>query len=350
LVDGEVLTLPEGQAWEALWVDARDERAVALLGAGMYHGLVIGDAEQRAVVSRAHEDLMRACVSLERVALGVLDELDAVGVGSRLLKGPAVAHLDFPGPEWRGFGDVDLLVRADDYDTAVDTLLRNGRHRRSDEVRPGFDRRFGKGVCLIRPDGIQIDLHRTLAAGPFGLTVEPDLLFQGSDTFALADRPVTALDREGRFLHACFHAALGDHPPRLTSLRDVARLAGSSRTDVTHARALARRWRAEVVLASAVATAWTTFRLPHTAEVEWAFTYVPSRYERTALAAYVGPGRTYARQMAAALPAIHGLRSKLTYASSLLFADGAYVAGRDGGYLRRLRRAASAGLAPGVPR
>ena len=44
------------------------------------------------------------------------------------------------------------------------------------------------------------------------------------------------------------------------------------------------------------------------------------------------------------IPAIRGLRPKLSYASALLFADGAYVAGRDGGYARRLRRAAVSGF------
>jgi hypothetical protein len=205
-------------------------------------------------------------------------------------------------------------------------------------------------VCLVRADGIQVDLHRTLAAGPFGLTVEPETLFAGAEPVRLGTHELLALDPECRFLHACFHAVLGDFPPRLTSLRDVAVLARTGRVDLRRARELARRWRAGIVVASAVATTWTTFRLRRTADVEWAFTYAPSRYERHALAAYLGAGRSYARQMVAALPAIRGLGPKVSYAAALLFAEGHYVAGRDGGYVRRLQRAALSGGRAGVPR
>jgi len=130
---------------------------------------------------------------------------------------------------------------------------------------------------------------------------------------------------------------------------DVAQLARSGRVDLERVRELACRWRAGVVVASAVATAWSVFGLTRSPAVEWAFTYVPSRYERSALAAYLGPGRSYARQMVAAIPAIRGVRPKLSYASALLFADASYVAGRDGGYVRRLRRAAHRGVHTRTP-
>src|SRR5207244_11507780 len=89
------------------------------------------------------------------------------------------------------------------------------------------------------------------------MTIEPDVLFAGAEPVPIGDGTVVALDREGRFLHACFHAALGDFPPRITALRDVARLVRSGRVDLVRARDLARRWRAGVVVASAVTTAGT---------------------------------------------------------------------------------------------
>lgn len=342
--DRPEIALPGGDQWEELWADARDQRAVAAFAQALHEGRVRATDAQAATIVDAHEAAMRACLRLERVALDVTTDLAAAGIETRVLKGPATARLDYDEPAWRSFGDVDLLVRSDDYDATVDRLCARGARRRSAEPRPGFDRRFGKGVCLIRPDGVQVDLHRTLAAGPFGLTIEPDVLFDGTEPLTMGGRTVLALDAERRFLHACFHAVLGDFPPRVTALRDVALLVRRGRVDLDRTRDLARRWRAGVVVASAVATAWSVLSLPRSATVEWAFTYVPSRYERTALAAYLGSGRSYARQMAAAIPAIRGLRPKLSYASALLFADGAYVAGRDGGYVRRLRRAAASGF------
>jgi len=349
-VERPAVELPVGDAWDELWADARDERAVAAVAQAVHEDRVHGTVLQRDTIVQAHEDAMRACVRLERVALDVIGDLDAAGIETRMLKGAATARLDYPNPSWRSFGDVDLLVQSCDYDAAVERLRAGGARRRSGEPRPGFDRRFGKGVCLIRPDGVQVDLHRTLASGPFGLTVECEALFDDPDLVAIGSRRVRVLDRDLRFVHACFHAVLGDFPPRLTSLRDVAQMSMSGSVDMDRARTLARRWRAGVVLASAVATAWTTFRLPRAPAIEWAFSYVPSRYERTALAAYLGPGRSYARQMVAALPAIRGIGPKVTYASALLFAEKSYVAGRDGGYIRRLRRANASSLGTRTPR
>jgi hypothetical protein len=342
--DRPAVELPVGDAWDELWADARDERAVAAVAQAVHEGRLHATAAQRGTIVRAHEDAMRACVRLERAALDVMRDLDAAEIETRMLKGAATARLDYSDPSWRSFGDVDLLVRSRDYDAAVERLCDGGARRRSGEPRPGFDRRFGKGVCLIRSDGVQIDLHRTLASGPFGLTVEPDSLFDDPDVVVIGTRAVPTLDCDLRFLHACFHSVLGDFPPRLTALRDVAQMLTTGSVDLERARTLARRWRAGIVLASAVATAWTTFRLRRTPAVEWAFSYVPSRYERNALAAYLGAERSYARLMVAAIPAIRGVVPKLTYARALLFADGRYVAGRDGGYVRRLRRAARSGL------
>lgn len=339
----DAVTLPDGGAWDALWDETVDERAVAIVAQAVSTGRAGASRDQRALIVDAHADSMRACVRLERALLETVTDLEGAGFEVRALKGAATAHLDYEDPSWRSFGDVDILVRSADYDAAVARLCAQGGRRRSQEPRPGFDRRFGKGTCVIRPDGVQVDVHRTLAAGPFGLTVEPDALFDAVEPFEIGGRTVAAMDRDRRFLHACFHAVLGDFPPRVTALRDVARMTVAGAVDMDRVRDLARRWRAGVVVASAIATAWTTFTLARTSTVTWAFEYVPTRFERNALAAYLGPGRSYARQMAAAIPAIRGLGAKATYVSSLLFADGSYVAGRDGGYVRRLRRAALGG-------
>ena len=50
---------------------------------------------------------------LERTLLEVSGELTP-GIPHRVLKGAAVAMLDYPDPTLRAFGDIDLLVRADD--------------------------------------------------------------------------------------------------------------------------------------------------------------------------------------------------------------------------------------------
>ena len=331
--------LPTGTAWVELLAAAVDERAIPFLATAVFEGLLEASSEQAEALTGAHEDLMRACLMLERSTLEVASVFESTEVPFRVLKGPAVAHLDYPDPSWRAFGDVDVLVPSRSYDAAVRALENLGAHRRSREVRPGFDRRFGKGACLVLPDGVQVDLHRTLATGPFGLAIDLDRLFDEQGSVRLGNREIPTLSREHRFIHACYHASLGDAVPRIVALRDVAQLLLTTDLDFARARATADAWRGGIVLARAISVAWERFALVPTPASEWASGYVGDRFERRALAAYVGPNRSYARQMAAAVPAVPGLSAKFAFVRSLLFVDRAYAKRHDGGYVRRVRRA-----------
>ena len=106
-------------------------------------------------------------------------------------------------------------MRSEQFDDAVAALARAGHHRRFPQPRPGFDRRFSKGTSFVTDEGTEIDLHRTFAMGPFGLTMKLDDLWARASTFRVGGVDLHALGREERFLHTCFHASLGDNPPRL---------------------------------------------------------------------------------------------------------------------------------------
>ncbi|MEP6626122.1 MAG: nucleotidyltransferase family protein [Acidimicrobiia bacterium] len=330
---------PTGPAWDAFLGRARDERAVSILACAVAGGLVDATEHQRAELAVGHEAAMRSCLYLEQATVNVAWVLDAAGIDVRLLKGPAVARLDYPDPSWRTFGDIDLLVRSADYDAAVAALVAGGGRRRSAEIRPGFDRRFGKGVCIVLPSGVQVDLHRTLASGPFGLTIPLDDLFAGDDTVRFGGAVIPVLCREHRLAHACVHAALGDASPRLVALRDIAQLLLTTDVDVAGTRAESVRWRASAVVAYAIDTAWRTLELEPTATSIWAREYSADRYERRSLAAYTGPDRSYARLMIAGLPAIKGVPAKVAYVRALLLPDAEYAARHDGGRVRRMGRA-----------
>ncbi len=330
--------LPEGDDWDGFLANLIDERAVPIVANALEQELLTGTRAQRDALDGAHEAAMRACVGLEQATLDVVETLGSAGVDLRLLKGPAVAHLDYPDPSWRAFGDVDVLVRSDHYDVAVTTLTNAGGYRRSAEVRPGFDRRFGKGVCMVLPDGVQVDVHRTLASGPFGLTIDLDELFDGEDTVSFGGESIPVLSREHRLAHACFHAALGDPTPRVVALRDIAQLVLTTDVDIDATRAACTRWRAGLVMAHAVGAAWKTLDLASTPLSEWATAYSGDRFERRSLAAYLGPDRSYARQMIAAVPAVPGWTAKAAYVRALLFVDVGYGQRHGGGVGRRLRR------------
>ena len=53
---------------------------------------------------------MCRCVELEHHLLAVTTVLSAHGIASVVLQGGATAHLDYPQPWWREFGDIDLLI------------------------------------------------------------------------------------------------------------------------------------------------------------------------------------------------------------------------------------------------
>ena len=103
--------------------------------------------------------------------------------------------------------------------------------------------------------------------------------------------------------------------------------------------ATAERWRVRGVVALAVTEAGRRFGRAPRALTEWAARYRPSRFEARALAAYAGPDRSYARQMAAAVHALPGLHARAEYVWTMLRPDAAYVGARDGSYRARLRRA-----------
>jgi len=46
--------------------------------------------------------------------------LSAADVSLRVLKGPAAAALDYPDPTMRAFVDIDILIRSEEFDRAVD--------------------------------------------------------------------------------------------------------------------------------------------------------------------------------------------------------------------------------------
>src|SRR4029078_2118569 len=96
-----------------------------------------------------------------------------------------------------------------DFEVAVDALNNVGYERTFRELRPGFDRRFGKGASFTGTVGHEVDLHRTFALGPYGLAVDLDDVWVSSDRFEIAGRSFETLDPDQRFLHACYHAAIG---------------------------------------------------------------------------------------------------------------------------------------------
>jgi len=179
-----------------------------------------------------------------------------------VMKGPVSAY-DGPLPEhFRDFGDLDLLIPEAHMDAAVTALGAAGFERLFPQVSVDFDRRFAKSVTFAAPfsgdwEGttaptFEVDLHRTLAPGPFGARVPLGDLHRGAIPVRIERRWYRALHPAHRFVHQCLHAVLGSPVPRLHSLRDLVLSAPRTPDEVAHTVEVARAWRVTAVVDAAV--------------------------------------------------------------------------------------------------
>lgn len=328
----------DDDAWPAAFAAARQHRLTGLLHAAVDAGALPASEEQARQARAAHRSVMLRVLALERELLAVAGRLADAGVPARVLKGSAVANLDYRQPALRSFVDLDLLVRPADFDAAVQALTADGYRRKLAEPRPGFDRRFDKGTTLVGPAGFEVDLHRTFVLGPWGVLLDLEALWADAERFSVAGRPLLGLSRSNRFLHACYHAALGDWPLRLASLRDVAQMLPQAELDHSDVLSTARAWGGETVVASAIADTRRLLRLPTSGVLStWADEHVPTKRDEARLALYTHPDKTFAAQALATIPALPGLRDKAAYLRALLAPDRQYTADRHASALARFR-------------
>lgn len=326
--------------WSALVTAARSQRLGGLLAATIHGGRLPATGQQDEEALQLHLQEMGTVLRLEAQLLAAAGVLAGADIEFRVLKGSAAAHLDYADVALRSFVDVDLLVRGNDFDRATAALTGAGYQRRFPQPRPGFDRRFSKGASFGAPDGAEIDLHRTFVMGPFGLRVALDDLWSSPpEQFDVAGQSLPALSAEGRFMHACFHAGLGDVVPRLVPQRDLAQLLLSGRLDPAALRGLTERWQAQPVVAFAVRLTWTTLAIADIVGMSaWAHRYRPSPQAELDLAVYHDPDARYAEKSLAAVRAIPGWRDRAAFVRALALPDEAYLVGRPRGF-GRLRRA-----------
>ncbi len=326
--------------FDALLDSVRDHRIPGLLVAAIESGRLPATEQQLARANGAHEAALAADLLLERALASASRLLADSAIEHRALKGPAVARLAYAEIALRSFGDIDLLIDATRFADAVAVLTAGDRRVRQAEPRPGFVARFGKGVCVVGADTLELDLHRTLAEGPFGQTLQPaDVLRDPAVTIDLGDTQVPVPDRSWLFLHACYHVALGSFLPRWSSLRDIAELVRRPDLDIDRIVGVAQRWRGRAVIKTALEV--TASNLPAPLEgplIDWATAYQPDAFEQRALRVYRSADRSYGAQVAAGLFALRGVRNRAAYLRAMLLPSRSYLRAHDTSYWRRLRR------------
>ena len=311
-------TIVTDREWSALLGRTFSERLTGLAVESVAAGALAVTETQAGELLRVHREAMAWCLSVERKLVSLADSFDDEGIGFVVLKGASVAHAYYPEPCLRSFADLDLLVRTADYERACSLLGRLGHRRRRPEPRAGFEVRFGKASVHEHPDdGIEIDLHRTLVLGPFGLWIDPEELLDRRESFVLAGRKIGRLDDTGMLLNVAMHASLGWRPPKLVPLRDVLQVSLVGEPDWVTLERWAQRWQLRAVFQHAFRTAATTLNAQIPEAAEPLLAPVATKREGRALAAYTGEGRERGGTAIATLRAIPGLAAKAAYVGAL---------------------------------
>jgi hypothetical protein len=217
-----------------------------------------------------------------------------------------------------------------------------GLRRRFTAPRATFDQRFVKAVSLVAEDGLELDLHRALTPGPFGVLFDVDEVFRAPPAHVrVGDRNLRCLNPELTLAHACAHAVLGDAEPRFVSIRDVAQVLRSD-VEIDGAVEVFERFEAAVVAKRAVELVEQLLEVLLTDPIAtWARTVRTTRNDRWRLRSYVAGGNRYARQAAATFWTLPTLRDRVAYASALAFPDREYLEDRNDTYSRRFARSAA---------
>jgi putative nucleotidyltransferase-like protein len=210
-------------------------------------------------------------------------------------------------------------------------LAELGFRRLIPEPRRGFDERFGKGASFENDQALQVDLHRTLALGPFGLWIDPEALQNATTEFRADDLSLRRLDDTHALIHACIHAALGRQQPLLVPLRDVAQIAWSGSVDWGAMSERTREWRLAAPVAHAMRTTADTLDAWLPEETEQLLSIRIPWLEGRSLEAYTTDRARRGGAALAALWAIPGIKARAAYIRALLFPEGRFREARQQG-------------------
>lgn len=340
---GDVLTfwLPGGldpirteplrdDAWDALMDSARRQRCFGPLCWAVGSGALATTSEQREQAERYAILGARHALQQEAELLEVHARLLVAGIELRVLKGLAVAHLDYLDPSFRASADLDILVRSTCLDDAVRVLSAAGYQRELPERRRGFDARYGKDVTLQARDRYEIDLHRLPLAGVLGLSLDLEALWTEHSTFQVGGVELQALDAAGRFAHAAWSLTLTDAVPRLVPASDMVTISNTHRLDPARLDRIAAGGAARWVLDDAIVAAQRLLGPSVCRMLPRVSGPVPSRWERALLATYPGQGGSKAANLLAGSAALTSWRDRARYVMDLIVPAGDY---------RRARRA-----------
>lgn len=321
------LAISNGAPQQAVPIDDADVRPLvddrlAVIAADLADRGCLVSSSEAAQSLRDHVLLAaQRSVALEARCGAIIELLNNEGIATRVLKGLAVAQLDYPDRALRLTSDIDLLVKGDDIHSAIDRLAEYGFKRHFDEPFDGFDTTLGKGAALEGPNRFVIDLHRTLALGYYGTRLPVDLLWEKSDHIDIAGVRSYVFPKAERFTHAAMHLALAPQP-RMMHFLDLAVLIGVDNHEIqSSVIRVADEWGCPDLIARAVMMSSDLFRelWEPPRLLEWARARSPGWRERLWWSTYQGRLDISAVRSITSVAALQPVSARPRMLASILF-------------------------------
>lgn len=156
----------------------------------------------------------------------LLDAFARAEIPLIVLKGAALAKTLYADAVLRPFGDLDLLVHADDFERAAD-ILRARDFQVTAEIKEGRDNALWGQQVFFRAGNhpAHVELHSQLFVLPyFRQRASLDWFWQHTATFSIFAREAKTFDAAANLLYLCAHRALHHGEPRLIWAYDIALL------------------------------------------------------------------------------------------------------------------------------
>lgn len=205
--------------WERVLESAEHHRLVPAL-----HAASAGkNAVPPTLRARAHKHAWRA-LHFTAELIRIARSFEQQDIEFLAHKGPALAQLLYRDPAMRQFGDLDIIVRSQDFtrakaalvDLGYDPGLRLSPRQEKSLLRSGYECSFG-----LKSERNLVELQWQIVPHFCAMKFDIDALFSRSTRIELDGFPLQILGREDLLLALCVHAAKHEWT-QLGMLRDIA--------------------------------------------------------------------------------------------------------------------------------
>lgn len=196
---GEPGVWPEGTDWTAVARVAERHGVLVLLARATRH----------ATLAAAARPLTERALTFTHQLRGLVDLFTSHNLSMLPVKGPVLAATAYGDVALRGAsGDLDLVVRASDFDAALELMIANGYSRVEGAI-DEHDHEQWETEAHLFPNGpgTLVELHTELIGNFYTVPVDLDAVLARAGSQRLFGTTVPVLAAEDLLLYLCLHGA-----------------------------------------------------------------------------------------------------------------------------------------------